>query len=328
MDIMSKTETIMKRRIPIVMISDDNFVMQTCVAITSLYENKYQETVYEILVVMAECSSESEQKFKEMEKEDCIITLVKASLDQYRDIKQLAHISIACLLKFDICELIPQYDKLLYLDGDIIVRKDLTELYNTELGDHYAAAVKELYCIKNDDGCINAGIMLFNAAKMREDGMRDILVAKRKSLGNRSSMDQQTYNMVIKGKIKYLSIIYNCVPGRLIGDVKMNYSMKEINQLYQTEYRKAGELINDAVIIHFATGNKPWKYTFAPCAKEWYEYYQRSPFGKVPFKRYSRWGYRFHNISEILKEKGITGLGKHYIGRIRSKIVKKKIDWD
>lgn len=316
------------KRIPIVMISDDNFVMQTCVAITSLYHNKNRNTVYEIFVVMAECSEESAETFQGLEREDCVITLVHASLKQYRDIKQLAHISIACLLKFDICELIREYDKLLYLDGDIIVRKDLTELYDTELGDNYAAAVKELYCMKKDDGCINAGIMLFNAKKMRDDGMRDILVAKRKSLGNRSSMDQQTYNIVIKGRIRYISIVYNCVPGRLMGDMKMDYSMQELNALYGMDYRKPKDLIADAAIIHFATGNKPWKYTFAPCAKEWYEYYLLSPFGNKPFKRYGRWGYRFHNMTEILKKDGIRGAFKHLWDRINRSKKKKTVDWD
>ena len=70
-------------KIPVVMISDDNFVMQTCVAITSLYKNKNQGTVYEVFVVMAECSEESAETFMKMEKEDCTITLVRASLDQY-----------------------------------------------------------------------------------------------------------------------------------------------------------------------------------------------------------------------------------------------------
>ncbi len=316
------------KKIPIVMITDDNFVMQTCVAITSLCKNKNSDTIYEIFIVMAECSTESEEILMQIKQETCAIKLIKASLENYRDIKQLAHISIACLLKFDICELIPEYDKLLYLDGDIIVRKDLTELYETELDDNYAAAVKELYCMKNDDGCINAGIMLFNAKKMRNDGMRDILVDKRKSLGNRSSMDQQTYNMVIKDKIKYLSIVYNCVPGRLQGDVKMDYTIQELNALYGTEYKKAAQLIDDAVIIHFATGNKPWKYTFAPCAKEWYEYYLLSPYGDRPFKRYGRWGYRFHNISEILKKNGVKGVFQHLWSRASRSKNKKKIDWD
>ncbi|MBP3604427.1 MAG: hypothetical protein J6J79_09815 [Lachnospiraceae bacterium] len=316
------------KRIPIVMISDDNFVMQTCVAITSLCKNKKSTTIYEVFIVMAECSDESANTFKQMEREDCIITLVQASLEKYRDIKQLAHISIACLLKFDICELISQYDKLLYLDGDIIVRGDLTELYNTELGDNYAAAVKELYCMEEDDGCINAGIMLFNAKKMRVDGMRDILVTTRKSLGDRGSMDQQTYNMVIKNKIQYISIENNCIPGRLVGDVKLSYTMEQLNSLYGTHYKNVKQLIQNAVIIHFATGNKPWKYTFAPCAKEWYEYYLLSPYGNKPFKRYGRWGYRLHNMKEIFEKNGIDGIIKHILKRIKRKKRKENVDWD
>ena len=141
-------------------------------------------------------------------------------------------------------------------------------------------------------------------------------------------MDQQTYNMVIKGQIKYLSLIYNCVPGRLIGDVKMDYNIKELNKLYGTKYRNAKQAISDAVIIHFATGNKPWKYTFAPCAKEWYDYYLLSPYGDKPFKRYSRWGYRIHNVSEMMKKDGVAGIVKHYKKRINDKWKTKKVDWD
>lgn len=316
-----------EKRIPIVMISDDNFVMQTSVAITSIYLNKKPETIYEIIIVMAECSELSAEVLRKMQQRDCIITLLAASLEQYRDIQQLAHISIACLLKFDICELIPQYDKLLYLDGDIIVRQDLSNLYETELGDNYAAAVKELYCIKQDDGCVNAGIMLFNARKMRDDGMRDILVTKRRSLGNRSSMDQQTYNLVIKDSIYYLTICYNCVPGRLIGDGKLMYKIEELNKLYGTTYKKPKQIVEQAAILHFATGNKPWKYTFAPCAKEWYEYYLKSPFGHQPFKRYGRWGYRLQNMKTILQENGMQGLYNHFRNRLFHKN-KKRVDWD
>ena len=55
-------------RIPVVMISDDNFIMQTSVTITSLYKNKYADTVYEIFIVMAECSKESALLLQEKKK--------------------------------------------------------------------------------------------------------------------------------------------------------------------------------------------------------------------------------------------------------------------
>lgn len=317
--------------IPIVMICDDNYVMQTSVAITSLMNNKNNETVYEVNVVMAACSSESEKILKSMERPDCKINIVRESLDKYSDIKQMAHVSAACLLKFDICEIFDKYDKILYLDGDIIVRKDLSDLYVTDLGDHYAAAVKEMYGMteegKKDAGNINAGIMLFNASKMRADKMRDFLVDKRRSLGDRGSMDQQTYNMVFKGQFKYIPLKYNCVPGRLIGDVKLDYTMKALNDFYGTDYISPEAIIEDAVIIHFATGNKPWKYTFAPCAKEWYSYYTKSPFKNNKIKMYGIWGYRINNVSKILKNEGFGGVIK-YISHRSDRKVKKKVNWD
>ena len=315
-------------RIPVVMISDDNYVMQTCVAITSLKRNKNVQTKYEIIIVMAECSEASEQIFQSMDCEECQIVLLKASLEQYKDIKQLAHIPIACLLKFDICELIPQHDKLLYMDGDVIVRKDLTELFNTELRDNYAAAVKETNYLRQKSDGINAGIMLFNAAKMRQDNMRAKLVAQRKALGDRGSMDQQTYNILIKDKVVFLGIKYNCVPGRFIGDAKMEYTIEEINAMYGTNYTTPKQMIEDAVILHFATGNKPWKYTFAPCAKEWYKYYLESPFKDKPFKRYGRWGYRFHNMFNILKKDGIKGTLYYLKQRKERKNTKKEVKWE
>lgn len=318
----------MERRIPVVMISDDNYAMQTSVAITSLKKNKAAKTLYEVIIVMAECTEESEKILKSMDCEACRITVVKVSLDPYKDIKQISHVPIACLLKFDICELVPWHDKIIYLDGDVIVRKDLTELYETELSDNYAAAVKETNYLRQKNNLINAGIMIFNAKKMREDHMRDILVDKRKSLGDRGSMDQQTYNIVIKDRIVYLEIKYNCVPGRFLGDSKMEFTIEEINDMYGTAYKTPKQLIDDAVILHFATGNKPWKYTFAPCAKEWYGYYLESPFGNKPFKRYGRWGYRFHNLSGILKKNGIKGVFDYLKQRRERKNQKKKVDWE
>lgn len=59
--------------------------------------------------------------------------------------------------------------------------------------------------------------------------------------------------------------------------------------------------------IHFATGNKPWKYTFAPCAKEWYQYYLQSPYDDKPFKRYGRWGIVF--TTWLILSDGMESMG-------------------
>ena len=70
-------------------------------------------------VVTADCAETAKRKFKRLEKKDMRVNIVEASLEEYRDIKQLAHIPIACLLKFNICDLVSSYEKIIYLDGDI-----------------------------------------------------------------------------------------------------------------------------------------------------------------------------------------------------------------
>ena len=42
----------MEKKIPVAFISDDNFIMPTCVAITSLIMNKKPDTVYDIIIIM------------------------------------------------------------------------------------------------------------------------------------------------------------------------------------------------------------------------------------------------------------------------------------
>ena len=254
------------KKIPVVLISDDNFIMPTCVAITSLIVNKAPETEYDVYIIMAECSEASYQKINELKELGTPINLVRASLDEYRDIKQLAHISIACLLKFDISELVPAYDKLLYLDGDIIVRGDLSDFYNIELGDHYAAGVKEIDNIKKETGNVNAGIMIFNAKRIRDEKLNLKMREVRRSLGDRGSMDQQTYNIVTGKDYLYQDIKYNCVPPRI---VEMGpQEIAKLNEVYGSDYKYAQDVIDRAVIIHYASGEKPWKYTFKPWAKE------------------------------------------------------------
>ena len=306
-----------KNVIPVVLISDDNFIMPTCVAITSLIVNKAKDTEYDVYIIMAECSDSSYAKINELKELGTPINLVKASLDEYRDIKQLSHISIACLLKFDVSELVPNYDKLLYLDGDIIVRGDLSEFYNVDLGDHYAAGVKELANIENPTGNINAGIMLFNARRMRDEKLNLKLREVRRSLGDRGSMDQQTYNIVTGKDYLYQDIKFNCIPPKLITyDAQ---SIGKVNELYGTNYKNGQDVIDKAVIIHYATGEKPWKYTFKPWAKEWYKYYMMSPYKNVEFKLRGIWSYRFDKLKKKISEKGIAGVLEIFTDRKKSK---------
>ena len=69
-----------------------------------------------------------------------------------------------------LADLVPDMpDKILYLDIDMMIAKDILPLYNTDISDYEYAAVKEKYgskIIKRD--YINAGMLLLNLKKIKE----------------------------------------------------------------------------------------------------------------------------------------------------------------
>lgn len=315
--------------IPIVFITDSNFIMQTSVAMISLIENKENSTIYDIYVLASECQSEDIKIMKEIELQRCFLTIIPVTTEKYSDINQLAHIPIACLLKFDICNIIREYDKIIYLDGDIIIREDLGQLYSIELGDDCLGGVLEPSCIGKDFRRINAGILLMNLKRMRDEGLSEILIQTRRTLGDRGSMDQQTMNLVLKNRISFLPVKYNCMVANYVGSQHINYSINEINSLYHTSYGNIKELIDDSAIIHYATGFKPWIYTYAPCEKIWFDYYLKSPYGGVRLRRIGKLRSRMSILWGNIRENGLVMGSKKTLNRYFNKSDKnRKFDWE
>lgn len=318
--------------IPIAMITDENFIMPTCVTILSLQHNMNADSCYEVNVLMAECSDKSEEQITSLTIENCPVKVMRVSLNKYCGIKQLAHISRACLLKFDICDLLYQYNKILYLDGDIIVRGDLHELFDIDLGNTYAAGVQELESIIENKKNVNAGVLVFNAKKIRDEGLREKLIETRIALGDRNSMDQQTFNIVTNKNYTYIPIKYNCVPARLIGKERTkDYTIERVNALYGCHYQSNAQLVNDALVIHYATTFKPWDYTFGPCVKEWFSYYQESPCKLTSIKRRGRWGYRMFKMRKAWQQDGLKGCLNRLDNHFRRKFGKKnkeRVEWE
>ncbi len=301
--------------LPIAMISDKNFIMPTVVAITSIVANKDKNTFLDFYILAADCKEEDLAVFEFFEKNpDVKINTIIISLDKYRDIKQISSVPIACLLKFELCDRILQYNKILYLDGDIIVRDDLLELFSCNIDDYYFGAILHPICIIDGQSRINGGVILFNAEKMRQEHMSQKLITYRRGLGTRGSMDQQTFNEVCKGKIKFLAPEYNCIPRLLIEEhYPKLYTLDEYNYFFNTNYLNWREIMMKAKLIHF-NDEKPWNYRDLHFGKEWEKYYMKSPFAGVRLNR----GGKVKRLKKIYHRDGISGVYERYIkGKIR-----------
>lgn len=135
------------------------------------------------------------------------------------------------LYRLAIPDFIPD-DRVLYLDADTLVVGDLSELYNIDLGDNYAAGCEDTGIgiphklkIGSSEAApyINAGVILFDLKKIKQDGAhRDWI-----SLSNRKHFpahDQDIIHLTLSPKIKLVDFKYNCsISTSLAVDVPIIY---------------------------------------------------------------------------------------------------------
>lgn len=266
--------------VPIVFAFDNNLIQAACVCISSLMMNAKEDTFYDIFVLHA--------KDVELQKQDLnkIPNYYKNCRIQYRVVGsefdnafEIRHVTKATYYRLLIPNLIPEYDKVIYADVDIIFRLDLADVYNQDLFDYYVAATLDLGLsndrkyIESVEGLevgkyIQAGFAIFNLAKMREDNM--VATFQRLAKNNYTYQDQDVLNISCRDKIKYLPPCYN------VNDCALIYMYWHTDKLPASYSDADCEYARLYGNIHYS-GYKPWK-RYSIGFDVWWEYYRKSPF--------------------------------------------------
>jgi len=156
-------------------------------------------------------------------------------------------------------ELLPEHDKVLYVDCDVVVRKDLAELYlSTDTDDMLLAAVFER------EGYFNSGFLLMNLAQMRKEGTSSRLLEVLKT-DYLEFPDQDALNKVCKGRTLALSPSYNGIRTFWLPQCKDDF-LKLYSESDWSEMVVCGN-------IHY-TGGKPWDIFTVRFGDWWAEYSQ------------------------------------------------------
>lgn len=275
-------------KIPIVLASDENYSSQMYITILSALENKKDTSFYDIYCLIPKCfSSKIELEYFALEKKynNCKINFICMG-DAFNDAKmQITHITKPTYYRLMLPQLIKQYDKVIYLDVDVIVLQDLREFYSIEIKDYYIAGVKALSYVNSSQSekdyyksiglldisqYINAGVTLWNLDKIRKDNLQLKLLEL--ALNNYSSMDQDVINVAFYNEIKHLDLKYNLM-------TKYQDEFLNRNDVTDIVYgnNKIIEAINNPVIIHYANDLKPWSENSQGWLIDyWYEYEKKS----------------------------------------------------
>ncbi len=257
-------------QVNVVMIADNNYIVPTFVAMYSIIKSKNVDTALNLYVLGVDIKKELADVFCALGGENVNVKVVNESATKYANMHQKRKnsacvASTAALLKFDIPNIFDNLDKILYLDGDIIVRKDLSELYNTNIDDYFLAAVIDsgsLYSqhmyIHMVESYFNSGVMLLNLKKMRENNSTNVLIEEKLRQNDYKLMDQNVFNVVFDRQALMLPIKYNLLYVNLTR-AKEKFKMKALNEMYSTSYEQLEDLSDDAVVIHYSSKDKPWK---------------------------------------------------------------------
>lgn len=269
--------------VPIAFAFDNNLVFPACICLSSLMMHAKEDTFYEIFILHSEREQLNREELDKLPTfySNCSVTYRSVG-DVFDNAFEIRGITTPAYYRLLIPELIPEYDKVIYSDVDVIFRMDLSELYSLNLGENYLAATKDLGLNLSQDGIayiqsmpelhigeyLQSGFIVINNKKILQDG----LVQQLKSIAKRKLkyQDQDTLNIVCYGKILYLPLEYNMT------DYSFYYALVERN-LLQTLYDD--ELIDNAIKhgnLHF-NGHKPWK-KYCVNFDIWWEYYRKSPF--------------------------------------------------
>lgn len=213
-------------------------------------------------------------------------------------------------------DLIPEYDKIIYSDVDVIFRSDLSNIYfSVDLHDSYVAGVNALIPFIPDmrayyqkmrkvemKGIIYAGNIILNSKKIREDNI--IEQFKKLAKKNFRFQDLDVLNIVCQNRVTYLK------PEFCVTTYFSEFSIRNrtILRQYWTDNDIALALQNG--IVHY-NGQKPWK-GFCVNFDIWWEYYRKSPFFDEKF--YFEFFYkRLNELDQLSLWKRIKILIRYFV---------------
>ena len=261
----------MRKEIPIFFSTDNNYIPFLDVAIKSLMENASKEFTYRLIVLNTGLDRENVEKVMQNIRDGFRIefTDISHEVEAIRSrLKNVYHFSVVTYYRLFIASLFPHYDKVLYLDCDLVVTGDISKLYNTELGDCILGAAPEQF-VQNTkefreyarvalgvdpDGYVNAGVLLMNLKAFRENRIEEKFIELITKFDfDLLDPDQAYLNFLCLGKIHVLPNGWNKEPMPLACEGEKN-------------------------IVHYALYKKPWQYDDVMDGEYFWGYAKRSPF--------------------------------------------------
>lgn len=264
----------METPIYLVSLADNNYAQHLGVMLCSLFRNKRLSTDIRVYILDGGISKKNKERLSRLSsKFRFSLVYLAVNQDIYKDFRTVGNFNRATYYRLSMPDLLDKrINQALYIDCDAVIRKDLSELWHTDISRHYLAAVKDWAINKvgysRPDCYFNSGVMLLNLEKIRKDDIMSRAISYIKDHPNIELMDQDALNAIIKDDYIELPATYNVTTFTIPGS--------GAKSPYPGPYES--NAVNDPHIVHFAGIDKPWMFcNDYPHKKIYYEYLRQTP---------------------------------------------------
>ncbi len=285
--------------IPVVFAANDAYVPVFAAALQSLLEHASPQYNYDILLLESGIRRENKCHLSRMVGNRSNVSLrfhnCTAMVQGY-PLHTNDYLSSETHYRFLIQDVLPDYDKVVYLDCDVVLKADIAELYHTDvegcllaaardpdfLGQIHGAKkatmkyVERTFHMQNPDNYFQAGVLVLNEKELRKHFTVDqwLTWATEPYMYN----DQDILNLRCEGRVKYLDMSWNLLTDcdhTRISQVVV-HAPASIREAYQAAALHPR-------IIHYAGHKKPWHNPTEDRAQHFWSALKHTPYYEEAF---------------------------------------------
>lgn len=279
-----------KNAITIVFAPDNRYCKYFSVALKSLIDNAVSDRFYDIIILATDISERNKRLLLGMLPQNFSLRFFDVSnfVKDYTIIVK-NHWSSNAYYRLFIPMLMPDYEKVLYLDSDICIRDSLAGLFDMNFEGSELIAVKDADAplfykdtrrveqilntlkMKHPENYFNSGMTFLNLKNLDTKKYSESL-SKACEEKNLFFPDQDILNSLFEDTVKLVSCKWNF---QYHTPMYHPDYLDIITGAEKEEYISASQ---NPCIIHYTSSIKPWSYPKEELAEYFWEYARKSPF--------------------------------------------------
>jgi len=259
--------------------SDDNYARPMAVTLTSVVANT--KSFVNFYVLENNISEEVKAGIEEIKKnyDNFSIEYISVDIEVFKDFPVVEWFNLTVYIRFLIAEIRKDINKAIYLDCDMVLKKDIRLLFDIDLGEYALGAFPEttsewlsnhvnVLHLDKQHKYFNSGMLLIDCVKWREENVLKKLM--------------ETTYYILKDKLKF--------PDQDVFNVVFENNYKPIDNEY---------------LIHYSGIQKPWKERNMVQANTFWEYAKLTPFYEILYENSSESKFLFLR-ERLLRNRNLT----------------------